>query len=50
MIDPRLAEAREGPCYGPFEAVGEAIALLRKETKSRDRKEAKHLRHIACLR
>jgi AbrB family looped-hinge helix DNA binding protein len=34
-IDRRLAAARKGPYYGPFETVDEAIAFLRKEVKHR---------------
>jgi bifunctional DNA-binding transcriptional regulator/antitoxin component of YhaV-PrlF toxin-antitoxin module len=44
IVDARLAEARKGPYYGPFETVDEAIAFLRKETKSRNRKEARRRR------
>jgi len=35
VIDARLAEARKGPYYGPFETVDEAIKFLRREIKGR---------------
>jgi AbrB family looped-hinge helix DNA binding protein len=35
VIDARLAEAREGPYYGPFETADEAAAFLRREIKTR---------------
>jgi hypothetical protein len=35
IIDARLAEARRGPYYGPFENADEAIKFLRKEIRSR---------------
>jgi bifunctional DNA-binding transcriptional regulator/antitoxin component of YhaV-PrlF toxin-antitoxin module len=44
IVDARLAGARKGPYYGPFETVDEAIAFLRREIKSRNRKEAKRRR------
>jgi hypothetical protein len=34
-IDARLAKARKGPYYGPFQTADEAIAFLRKETRNR---------------
>ena len=34
-IDARLADARKGPYYGPFETAHEAIAFLRKESTKR---------------
>jgi bifunctional DNA-binding transcriptional regulator/antitoxin component of YhaV-PrlF toxin-antitoxin module len=41
VIDARLAEARKGPYYGPFETADEAITFLRKEL--RNRKAAKRM-------
>jgi bifunctional DNA-binding transcriptional regulator/antitoxin component of YhaV-PrlF toxin-antitoxin module len=35
VIDARLAEARKGPYYGPFESANEAIKFLRQQTRSR---------------
>src|SRR5258708_8369007 len=35
VIDARLAEARKGPYYGPFETADDAIAFLRKEIRHR---------------
>jgi hypothetical protein len=34
-VDARLAEAREGPYYGPFDTADEAIKFLRKELRKR---------------
>jgi len=34
VIDARLAEARKGPYYGPFDTAGKAIKFLRKEMKT----------------
>jgi antitoxin component of MazEF toxin-antitoxin module len=34
-IDRRLAEARKGPYYGPFETADEAVKFLRKEIRTR---------------
>ena len=44
VIDARLAEARKGPYYGPFDTAEEATKFLRKELRSRranKRKSAK---------
>ncbi|MSV35350.1 MAG: hypothetical protein EXQ47_07090 [Bryobacterales bacterium] len=35
VIDARLAEARKGPYYGPFDTAGKAIKFLRKQIKTR---------------
>jgi bifunctional DNA-binding transcriptional regulator/antitoxin component of YhaV-PrlF toxin-antitoxin module len=35
VIDARLAEARKGPYYGPFETGDEAIKFLRREIRER---------------
>jgi hypothetical protein len=35
VIDARLAKARKGPYYGPFETADKAIAFLRKEIRTR---------------
>jgi bifunctional DNA-binding transcriptional regulator/antitoxin component of YhaV-PrlF toxin-antitoxin module len=34
-IEARLAKARKGPYYGPFETADKAIAFLRREIRSR---------------
>ncbi|HEV8041736.1 MAG TPA: hypothetical protein VGP62_22860 [Bryobacteraceae bacterium] len=34
-IDARLAEARKGPYYGPFNTADEAVRFLRKEVRAR---------------
>ena len=34
-VDARLAHARKGPYYGPFNTADEAVKLLRKEIRSR---------------
>ncbi len=34
-IDARLAEARKGPYYGPFDTANEAVKFLRKEIRAR---------------
>jgi bifunctional DNA-binding transcriptional regulator/antitoxin component of YhaV-PrlF toxin-antitoxin module len=38
-IDARLAEARKGPYYGPFETADDAVKFLRREIKVRKAKE-----------
>jgi bifunctional DNA-binding transcriptional regulator/antitoxin component of YhaV-PrlF toxin-antitoxin module len=40
VIDARLAEARTGPYYGPFNSADEAVAFLRRGLRSR--KAARH--------
>lgn len=35
VIDARLAEARKGPYYGPFDTAEEAVKFLRKEIRAR---------------
>lgn len=35
VIDARLAEARKGPYYGPFDTAEEAMKFLRKEIRTR---------------
>ena len=35
VIDARIAQARKGPYYGPFETADKAIKFLRKEIKAR---------------
>lgn len=35
VIDARLAEARKGPYYGPFDTAEEAVTFLRKEIRTR---------------
>jgi hypothetical protein len=35
LIDLRLAEARKGPYYGPFETADQAAKFLRKEIRTR---------------
>jgi bifunctional DNA-binding transcriptional regulator/antitoxin component of YhaV-PrlF toxin-antitoxin module len=40
-IDARLAEAQEGPYYGPFQTADKAIAFLRKEIKKRKAAKSK---------
>jgi len=35
VIDARLAEARKGPYYGPFETADDAIRFLHKEIRRR---------------
>jgi bifunctional DNA-binding transcriptional regulator/antitoxin component of YhaV-PrlF toxin-antitoxin module len=35
VIDARLAQARKGPYYGPFETADKAVAFLRKEIRNR---------------
>jgi bifunctional DNA-binding transcriptional regulator/antitoxin component of YhaV-PrlF toxin-antitoxin module len=35
IINARIAEARKGPYYGPFETGAEAVKFLRKEIKAR---------------
>ena len=35
VIDARLAEARKGPYYGPFDTADEAVKFLRKEIRTR---------------
>ena len=35
IINARIAEARRGPYYGPFNTAGEAITFLHKEKRSR---------------
>lgn len=37
VIDARLAEARKGPYYGPFETADEAIRFIRKKIRHRKR-------------
>lgn len=37
-VDARLAEARKGPHYGPFETTDDAVRFLRREIKSRKAK------------
>ena len=34
-IDARLADARKGPYYGPFDTANEAVKFLRKEIRAR---------------
>lgn len=38
-LDSRLAEARKGPNYGPFETADDAVKFLRREIKARKTKE-----------
>jgi AbrB family looped-hinge helix DNA binding protein len=40
-IDARLAEARKGPYYGPFESAEEAIEFLNNEIRTRKIKKRK---------
>ncbi|MDP8981085.1 MAG: hypothetical protein M3O35_10890 [Acidobacteriota bacterium] len=35
VIDARLAKARNGPYYGPFDTADEAVKFLRKEIRTR---------------
>ena len=35
IVDARLAEARKGPYYGPFQTADEAVAFLRREIRNR---------------
>jgi bifunctional DNA-binding transcriptional regulator/antitoxin component of YhaV-PrlF toxin-antitoxin module len=35
IIDARLANARKGPYYGPFDTADEAVKFLRKEIRTR---------------
>ncbi|SRR5260370_31131 len=44
MIDKRLADARKGPYYGPFETADEAVQFLRKEIRKRTRNTGKRAR------
>lgn len=41
VVDARIAEARKGPYYGPFDTAEEAVKFLRKEVRARKRKSAK---------
>jgi AbrB family looped-hinge helix DNA binding protein len=35
VVDARLADARKGPYYGPFETAEDAVRFLRKEARKR---------------
>jgi AbrB family looped-hinge helix DNA binding protein len=41
IIDARLAEAKTGPYYGPFETADEVVKFLRKEVRARKGGKAK---------
>jgi AbrB family looped-hinge helix DNA binding protein len=43
-IDARLAEARKGPYYGPFDTADEAIRFLRKAIGARKTKKSASIR------
>ena len=44
VIDDRLAAARKGPYYGPFDSAGDAVKFLRKEIRSRKTGKSKRTR------
>ncbi|PIR96429.1 MAG: hypothetical protein COT92_01100 [Candidatus Doudnabacteria bacterium CG10_big_fil_rev_8_21_14_0_10_42_18] len=39
IIDARLAKAKKGPYYGPFDTAAGAIKFLRKQVKQRETKK-----------